>query len=154
MNSKQIFKNQDLFSFTFLENEFKNKNDFQISLKENYREEIKQMLKEAPNPPDVNIYSDYTLSLAVGKWFFYNAFIHVMPHQKRVEFLNYQLDGCAEKMTFLHRVESLSQVDYWYSFGEFSYYNPEIEKLVSDWLITKYQGKDYKYTPPLKLIKP
>lgn len=154
MNSKQTLKNQDLFSFTFLESEFKHPYDFQISLKANYREDIEKMLKEAPSPPDTDIYCDYTLSLAVGKWFFYTAFIHVMPYQKRVDFLNYQFEKCAEKMTFLYRVESLSQVDYWYSFGEHSYYNPETEKLVSDWLVAKYQGKEFKHNPPLKLIKP
>ncbi len=57
-------------------------------------------------------------------------------------------------MSFLYRVEALSQVDYWYSFGEYSYYNPETEKLVADWVIAKYLGKEYKFTPPLKLIKP
>lgn len=154
MNSRQTFKNQDLFSFTFKEQPFKHQYDFQISLKEDYRTEIEEMLKAAPNPPDLDVYCDYTLSLAVGKWFFYTAFIFVMPYQKRVDFLNYQLEQCAEKMSFLHRVEALSQIDYWYSFGEYSYYNPELEKLVNDWCIAKYQGKEFKFTPPLKLIKP
>ena len=140
MNQSQTFKNQELFSYTFFDKKFDNKYDFQIDLKENYKDEISEMLKEAPDPPNLEKYCDYTLSLSVGKWFFYTAFVFVMPYQKRIDFLEYQFNKSQHKISFLNRIESLSQVDYWYSFGEYSFYNTENEKIVNDWLIEKFEN--------------
>lgn len=153
MNSKQIFRNQDLFSWCFLDKEFENKNQVKINLKSDFKEAIAKDIAEAPDARiDPEKYAEYELSMQVGKSFFYFAFIQVFAYQRRLDFLNYQFDMAKDKISFLQRVESLSQVDYWYAFGEFSYYNPETEKLVADWVIAKYKGApDPK---PLILVKP
>ena len=153
MNSKQIFKNQELFSWCFLDKDFENPLQFKIHLNSNYKEQIEADIKASPdNRIDPDIYAAYELSMDVGKTFFYFAFIQVFPYQKRIDFLNYQLSQTKDKMSFLHRVEALSQVGYWYDFGEYSYYNPETEKIVADWVIAKYKGADDP--KPLQLIKP
>ena len=153
MNSKQTYKNQDLFSFVFLDEEFKNPLQFKIHLASWYLTEVTKMLSEMPdNKMSVEQYAAYELSMDVGKTFFYFAFIQVFSYQKRLDFLNYQLSQTKDKISFLHRIESLSQMDYWYSFGEYSFYNPETEKVVLDWVVAKYKGSDDP--KPLQLIKP
>ena len=153
MNSKQIFKNQELFSYCFADKEFDSPFQFQIPLNSTFADEIAKDVAEVKESRiDPVKYAEYELSMQVGKQFFYCAFIKVMPYQRRIDFLNYQLSQTKDKVTFLQRVEAFSQVDYWYAYGEHSYYNAAIEKVVADWVIAKYKGDtDPK---PLKLIKP
>jgi|ERR1700761_2057703 len=156
MNSKQTFKNQELFSFVFMDEEFENPLQFKLNMPLNFKDKVSEMMKEAPDMRiTLDMYADYMLNMEVGKTFFHFAFIHSMPYKRRIEFLNYQHALSKDKMSFLHRVEGLMNMDYWYSFGEYSYYNPDAEKDVSEWLVAKYAGKEVstEKKAPMTVIK-
>lgn len=152
MNRTQTFKNQDIFSFVFADEEFANPNQFKIGLKTDYKAIAEKMLAEDTNhtlKPEE--YAAMQLNVDIGINFFYFAFIKVFSYQKRREFLDYQFEQCKHKMTFLYRLETLPSYNYWYAFGENSYYNPDTEKEVMDWVLEKYKGVDTK--PKFKIEK-
>jgi len=154
MNTKQIFKNQDLFSWVYLDEPITAPYQLQVAFNSDFRNEIRRDIESRPEVRiDPEKYAEYQLSIEVGKQFFYTAFIRVMPYKTRIAFLDWQLEQCDQKTTFLYRVESLSQVDYWYSFGEHSFYNPAVEEIIGDWCVAKHLGKEPKQRPVMEVIK-
>lgn len=147
MNSKQTFKNQDLFSFVFKDQEFQNNNQFKLALNSNFKEDTEKMLNEDKNHNlKVDVFADFQLNMDVGINMFYFCFIKVFSYQKRLNFLEYQFNACVpdRRISFLHRIEALASANYWYAFGENSYYNPDTEKEVMDWVVSKYKGQKTK----------
>lgn len=154
MNSKHTLKNQDLFSFCFSDQDFINPNQFKIALPSNYVEGAKTMLAESKDHSlNPEVYGEMQLNIDIGINMFFFCFIKVMSYQKRTDFLNYQYQTCKpeNRLTFLYRVESLAGYNYWYAFGENSYYNPDTEKEVMDWVIEKYLGVNNKKSPIILL---
>jgi hypothetical protein len=154
MNTKKTFKNQELFSFVFKDQEFTNPNQFQIGLPSDFAEKSKEMLSEdkghSLNPKQ---FAEMQLNIDVGIMAFYFLFIKVLSYQKRKEFLEYQFEQTAHKLTLLYRIESLACYNYWYSFGEGSYYNPETEAEVMEWVVEKYSGATKKKPSNIILLK-
>lgn len=157
MNSKKTFKNTELFSWVFKDQEYEHPLQFKLNMPTNYKQTVAEMMKEAP---DMRIseedYFEYMLNMEVGKTFFYFTFIHPFPYKRRIEFLNYQHATSADKMSFLHRVEALMNMDYWYAFDlPYSCYNPDAERDISEWLVAKYAGKEMTgdRKAPLHVVK-
>jgi hypothetical protein len=150
MNTKKTFKNQELFSFCFQGQTQKNKWQFIIALKENFKEDTAGMLLEDKgNKLNIDEFAEFQLNIDVGINMFYFCFIKVMSYDHRRKFLEWQYEQCEPeaKLSFLYRVESLSTANYWYSFGENSHYDAEVENVVLEWVLEKFSGKS-----KLKLI--
>lgn len=154
MNSTKTLKNQDLFSFIFKDGKQENPFQFVINLPSGFKETVtKPMLDEdAGHVLKLDTFAAFQLDIDIGINMFYFAFIKVFSYHKRTAFLDYQYNQCKHKLTFLYRLESLASVNYWYAFGENSYYNPDTEKEVMEWIIEKYKGVS-KSKPSLKVIK-
>lgn len=153
MNTKQTLKNQDLFSFVFRDEEFANKNQFRINLPTDFKETVTKPMIESDQGHVLKLdeFSAFQLDIDVGINMFYFSFVKVFSYQKRKDFLDYQYEQCKHKLTFLYRLESLASVNYWYAFGENSYYNPDTEKEVMAWILEKYAGVNNQ-KPSLKVV--
>lgn len=144
MNSKQAFKNQELFNFCFRGETQKNRWQFVIALLPNFKEETAKMLSEdGAHSIKLDDYAEFQLNIDVGINMFYFCFIKVMSYKHRTDFLDWQYDQCpAEaKLSFLYRIESLSGCNYWYAFGENSHYDPNVEAEVMEWVVNKFSDK-------------
>lgn len=144
MNSKQVFKNQELFGFCFKGETQKNKWQFVIALPPNFKDDTAKMLGEdKQHAIKVDDYADFQLNIDVGINMFYFCFIKVMSYKHRRDFLDWQYAECPaeRKLSFLYRIESLASCNYWYAFGENSHYDPNVEAEVMEWVVEKFSGK-------------
>jgi|SRR5579863_2691395 len=156
MNTKSTLRNQDLFSFIFKDQKQENPFQFIVNLPSDFKETVtKPMLaSDKDHTLKLDEFAAFQLNIDVGINMFYFCFIRVMSYQKRRSFLEYQFFKTAHKLTFLYRIESLASMNYWYAFGENSYYNPDTEKEVMSWILEKYSGAVNSKPTKMKIIKP
>lgn len=144
MNSKQVFKNQDLFNFAFRGETQNNRWQFIIALAPNFKEDTAKMLDEDKgHAVKLDEFADFQLNIDVGINMFYFCFIKVMSGKHRSDFLDWQYEQCApeKKISFLYRIEALASCNYWYAFGENSHYDSAVEAEVMEWVVNKFSGK-------------